>query len=111
MHLYMFRKETYQQAFALMGTYWIHFEYVLKTSLAIFCFSRRLEDFLEDGKLLRFIKIKTENSFVISLDFGYVPHHCDTIGSSYICMMLLTVCAYVEITFSKSALIGLSIEL
>ena len=107
----MFCKETSQQAFASVRTCWIRFEHVLKTSSTIFCLSRCLEDFLEDRKLLQFIKTKTDNSFVISLDFSYLPHHCNTIASSYICMMLLTACAYVEITFSKSALIGLSMEL
>ena len=44
---------------------------------------------MKDGKLLRFIMTKTENRFVISLDFGYVLHHFNAKGSSYIPMTLL----------------------
>ena len=66
---------------------------------------------MEDGKLLRFIKTKTENRFVISLDFGYVLHHYNAKGSSYISMALMNACAEEEMKFRKSALIGLSMEL
>ena len=32
---------------------------------------------LEDDKLLLYYEKKTGNYFVISLDFGYVLHHCN----------------------------------
>ena len=41
--------------------------------------SRCLQDVFEDEKLLRSIMAKTGNHFVISLDFGYVLHHCNLI--------------------------------
>ena len=43
--------------------------------------SRRLQDVLTDKKLLRFIMTKTGDRFVISLDLGYVQHHCNATGS------------------------------
>ena len=51
--------------------------------------SRRLQDVLTDKKLLRFIMTKTGDRFVISLDLGYVQHHCNATGSLHICMTLL----------------------
>ena len=45
---------------------------VFKTS------SRRLQDILEEEKLLRSIMTKANNYLVISLDLGYVLHHCNT---------------------------------
>ena len=62
------------------------FRHVLKTS------SIRLQDVLEDGKLLSFIMIKTQ-PFVTSLDFDYVLHHCNAKDSLYIRLTLLNVCA------------------
>ena len=38
---------------------------------------RRFQDVLEDEKLLSFIITKTDNRFGISLDLGYVQHHCN----------------------------------
>ena len=66
---------------------------------------------MKDRKLLRLIKTKTENRFVISLDFGYVLHHFNAKGSSYIPMTLLNARAEEEMKFRKFALIGLSMEL
>lgn len=37
-----------------------------------------LQNVLEDKKFSRFIMTKTDNRFMISLDLGYVPHHCNT---------------------------------
>lgn len=42
-----------------------------------FCFPRRVQDVVENEKMLRFIMTKTGNCFVISLGFGYVLHHCN----------------------------------
>ena len=39
--------------------------------------SSHLKNVLEYEKLLRFIMTKTDNRFVISLDFGYALHHCN----------------------------------
>ena len=44
-------------------------------------------------KLLRFITTKVDNRFELSLDFGYVLHHCNAKGPLYIRMALLNACA------------------
>ena len=64
---------------------------------------------LEDEKLSHFIVTKIDNRFVISLDFGYVLHHCNAKGSLYIRRMFLNVVRLLE--FRKSTLIGVSMEL
>ena len=66
----MSRKEGPRQAFVLMKTCWRRLEDVF--SVASFHLSRRLIDILDYEKLLRIIITKTENRFVILLDFGYV---------------------------------------
>ena len=64
-----------------------------RQDVKIFHLLRRLQDVLEDKKLLRFITTKADNRFELSLDFGYVLHHCNAKGPLYIRMTLLNACA------------------
>ena len=67
--------ERSQRTFALLKTSSVYqffvLQEVLKKSL------KRPQDVLEDEKLLHFIMTKTGNRFVISLNVGYVLHHCN----------------------------------
>ena len=58
-------------------------------SVTIIRLRRRLKDVLEEEKLLRFIMTKTDNHFVMSLDFVYVLHFHNAENSLYICMKLI----------------------
>ena len=105
----MSRKEGPRQAFVLMKTCWRRLEDVF--SVASFHLSRRLIDILDYEKSLRIIITKTENRFVILLDFGYVLYHFNDKGFSCIPMTLLNACVEEEIKFTNFALIGLSMKL
>ena len=70
-----------QQIFVLVKMSWRRREDV--DSIAIIY----LQDVLEDEMLLRFFMTKTDNRFVIPLDFGYVQHHYNAKGSWYICRL------------------------
>ena len=54
-----------------------------KTLFLLKTCSRRLEDFLRDRKLLRFVMTK-QTTVVTLVDFGYVLHHRNVKGSLYI---------------------------